>query len=63
MAPSTIPYDIGYYSYHVEGTIQASQANLRFFRESDNAPVASFIGPFDIDAGAGTVVLDVGGAR
>ncbi len=59
MAPSIDPYVVGYYSYSVPGVINATQANVRFFKVSNGKQVDAFVGPFNLEELSGTVTLRV----
>lgn len=57
MAPNIDPYVIGYYSYLGPGVIPA-QASVRFYRViEEGVAIKTFGGPFDLDAGSGTITL------
>ncbi len=57
MAPSIDPYVVGYYSYNIPQAISPSQTNVLFFNADTNVQVDAFTGPFNLDAGSGTVTL------
>ena len=59
MAPAPDPYVVGYYSYSVPGIINATQANVRFFRLPEETAVDAFNGPFNLEPLTGTVTLRV----
>ncbi|HVR73220.1 MAG TPA: hypothetical protein VMT52_02770 [Planctomycetota bacterium] len=57
MPPSLDPYVVGYYSYARPGIIAADEANVGFFRVSNEQGLGAFQGPFDLDGVSGTVTL------
>jgi len=57
MAPSLDPYVVGYYSYDRPGIIADDEANVSFFRVSNEQGLGRFEGPFDLDGVSGTVTL------